>query len=147
MEESWAEELGPDTCLEYLRAHVVGRIGVVVDGYPLVVPVNYRLMETAGRTWVVLRTRPGNVIDTASDRVAFEIDGIDVVHRRGWSVAVRGTLAPVDPSVAGFRERFDPEPWLDAERDAWLVIEPFSITGRVLHAPESLWAFDTRAYL
>jgi uncharacterized protein len=146
MEETWAEELDLDICLERLRAHTVGRIGVVLDGFPLVLPVNYRLMETAGRTWVVLRTRTGNVIDTASDRVAFEIDGIDVVHQRGWSVLVRGTMDHVDPDAADFRERFDPEPWLD-ERAEWLVIEPFSITGRELRSAEQLWAFDARSSL
>ena len=147
MEQTWAEELDLETCLERLRAHSVGRVGVVVDGAPLVLPVNYRMMETAGLTWVVLRTRTGNVIDTASERVAFEIDGIDPVHERGWSVLVRGTLAHVDPDAAEFRERFDPEPWLDDERDAWLMIEPFAITGRELRAAEQLWAYDARAYL
>jgi nitroimidazol reductase NimA-like FMN-containing flavoprotein (pyridoxamine 5'-phosphate oxidase superfamily) len=120
---------------------------VVADGFPIVLPVNYRLLETVGLTWVVLRTRTGNVIDTASDRVAFEIDGIDVVRERGWSVLVRGTLAHVDPEAAEFRERFDPQPWLDDERDAWLMIEPFAITGRELRSAEGLWAFDTHAYL
>jgi nitroimidazol reductase NimA-like FMN-containing flavoprotein (pyridoxamine 5'-phosphate oxidase superfamily) len=147
MEQTWAEELDLDTCLERLRAHVVGRVAVIVDDFPLVLPVNYRLMETAGRTWVVLRTRSGNVIDTAPERVAFEIDGVDVVRERGWSVVVRGTLGHIDPQAAAFRERFDPEPWLDDARDSWLMIEPFSITGRELRAAEQLWAYDARAYL
>ena len=147
MEETWSEELDLDTCLERLRAHTVGRVGVLVDGDPVVLPVNYRLMETAGLTWVVLRTRTGNVIDSASERVAFEIDGIDPIRRRGWSVLVRGTLLHVDPGAAEFRARFDPEPWLTDERDAWLMIEPFSITGRELRTTEQLWAYDARAYL
>jgi hypothetical protein len=98
-------------------------------------------------TWVAVRTRPGNVLDRAPMPVAFEIDAIDPVHRRGWSVVVRGTLQHVDPDAADFRARFDPEPWLVSERDAWLVIEPFSITGRELHAAEAEWAFHPRAYL
>jgi hypothetical protein len=60
---------------------------------------------------------------------------------------VRGTLHHVDPDAADFRTRFDPEPWLTTERDAWLVIEPFAITGRRLRATESAWAFDARGYL
>jgi len=59
---------------------------------------------------------------------------------------VRGTLEHVDPRAAEFRERFDPEPWLD-DRDAWLMIEPFAITGRELRSAEQLWAYDARAYL
>src|SRR6476619_5687972 len=80
MADSWLENLDLEICLEHLREGVVGRVGVVVDGYPIVLPVNYRLAETLGLTWVALRTRPGNVIDQASNRVAFEIDGIDATH-------------------------------------------------------------------
>jgi hypothetical protein len=60
---------------------------------------------------------------------------------------VRGTLHHVDPDAADFSERFDPEPWLTSERDAWLVIEPFAVTGRRLHAAEIEWAFHIRVYL
>ena len=147
MEDSWLENLDLETCLEHLRAGVVGRVGVAVDGDPIVLPVNYRLVETLGLTWVVLRTRPGNVIDQASNRVAFEIDGIDASHHRGWSVLVRGTLLAIDTDAASFRERFDSEPWMTTERDAWRVIEPFSITGRELHRAEQQWAFHQRSYL
>jgi nitroimidazol reductase NimA-like FMN-containing flavoprotein (pyridoxamine 5'-phosphate oxidase superfamily) len=147
MEDARLEALDLETCLQHLRAEVVGRVGVVVDGFPIVLPVNYRLVETLGLTWVALRTRPGNVIDQASDKVAFEIDGIDATRRRGWSVLVRGTLQHIDPDAAAFRDRFDSAPWLETERDAWLVIEPFSVTGRELHPTEQDWAFHMGAYL
>ena len=146
MEDAWLEELPYQDCLALLRAHEVGRIAVVIDDFPVVLPVNFRLVETSGRTWLALRTRPGNVIERAAMHAAFEIDGIDAVHHEGWSVLVRGTLHHVDPDAADFRERFDPEPWLIAERDAWLVVDPFSITGRRLHAPPPEWAFHPRAY-
>jgi len=145
--EAWLEELAYDECLRLLRQGLVGRIAVVVDEFPVVLPVNYRLVETSGRTWVAIRTRPGNVLDQASMHVAFEIDSADPVHRQGSSVLVRGTLHHADPEAAGFRARFDPEPWMAAERDAWLVIEPFSITGRRLHAAEREWPFRPDAYL
>ena len=110
-------------------------------------PVNYRFVENSGRTWIAFRTRPGNVIDQAAMKVAFEIDGIDPANRQGWSVLVQGTLHHVDPDAAGFRERFDPEPWILADRDAWLIIEPFAITGRRLHPATREWAFHMSAYL
>lgn len=147
MDEAWLEHLELEACLTHLRAGQVGRLGVVVDGYPIVLPINYRLVETLGLTWVALRTRPGNVIDQASANVAFEIDGIDPSRQRGWSVLVRGTLQSIDAESASFRERFDAEPWLGTERDAWLVIEPFSITGRELHPAEPNWAYHVSAYL
>lgn len=147
MAEAWLDELSLEECLSLLRDKSVGRIGVVHDGFPLVVPINYRLVETSGRTWVALRTRPGNVIEQASMNVAFEIDGIDPFHQQGWSVLIRGTLHHVDPDAADFRARFDPHPWLTAERDAWLIVEPFSITGRRLHPGAPEWTFPGPAYL
>jgi nitroimidazol reductase NimA-like FMN-containing flavoprotein (pyridoxamine 5'-phosphate oxidase superfamily) len=147
MTTAWLEPLAPDKCLRLLRDSAVGRIAVVVNEFPLVLPVNYRLVEATGVTWVAVRTRPGNVLDRAPMPVAFEIDAIDPIHREGWSVLVRGTLQHVNPDTADFRVRFDPEPWFESERDAWLVIEPFSITGRQLHAAASELAFHPHAYL
>ncbi len=114
MEAAWLETLEHDACLEHLRSQQVGRVALVHDGSPLMLPVMYRLVETGGLTWVAFRTRPGNVID---------------------------------PDAAGFRERFDARPWLAAERESWLVIEPFVITGRELHPSEPDWAFHVDAYL
>ena len=78
--------------------------------------------------------------------MAFEIDGIDPIHHSGWSVLVRGTLHRVDAQAADFVTRFDPGPWAP-DRDAWLVIEPTSITGRRIPGPQPEWAFSVRAYL
>ena len=147
MAEAWLETLSSEECLRLLRENAVGRIAFLVDGLPAVLPVNYRLVESHGITpgrWVALRTRPGNVIDRASRAVAFEIDGIDAQHRQGWSVVVRGELHHINSAVAG--ERFDSEPWLAAERDAWLMIEPLEISGRRLHPDDPEWAFHARAY-
>jgi nitroimidazol reductase NimA-like FMN-containing flavoprotein (pyridoxamine 5'-phosphate oxidase superfamily) len=145
--EAWLDELSTEECLALLRTGSVGRIAYVSEHWPVIFPVNYRLVQASQRTWIALRTRPGNVIDRAPFNVAFQIDGIDPAHQQGWSVLVRGTLHHVDPDAADFRERFDPEPWILAERDAWLIIEPFMITGRRLHAPEPEWAFHLEGYL
>ena len=51
------------------------------------------------------------------------------------------------PDAADFRERFDPQPWPGTEHEAWLVIEPFAISGRRLRAEELEWAFHPGAYL
>jgi nitroimidazol reductase NimA-like FMN-containing flavoprotein (pyridoxamine 5'-phosphate oxidase superfamily) len=141
------EALSYEECLRRLREHTVGRIGILVDDAPLVLPVNYRLVETGGLTFVALRTRPGNTIDRAGLHVAFEIDDVDRAHQQGWSVLVRGTLHHVDAEAADFKNRFDAHPWIQTERDAWLVIQPFSITGRQLHPAAREWAFHVRAYL
>jgi len=147
MAQAWLDELSLEECLESLRAGTVGRIAFTSDDWPVVFPVNYRLVEASERTWIALRTRPGNVIDRGPLNVAFQVDGLGPMIEEGWSVLARGTLQHVDPDAADFRERFDPHPWILNERDAWLIVEPFSITGRRLHASEPEWAFHPEAYL
>jgi nitroimidazol reductase NimA-like FMN-containing flavoprotein (pyridoxamine 5'-phosphate oxidase superfamily) len=150
MLDAWLEELSDEECLELLRSKAVGRIAFNVDDSPFVVPVNYRLVEAHGTTpdaWIALRTRPGNMIDRAADDVAFEIDNVDMLRQDGWSVLVRGTLCEIDPDAAKVRDLFDPHPWIAVERETWLIIEPYAVTGRRLHAAESEWAFHVRAYL
>ena len=147
MADAWLEELSRRECIELLRADVVGRIAFVHEASPIVLPVNYRLVETTSGVLLALRTRPGNVIDRAPRAVAFEIDRIDRSHERGWSVLVRGTLRHLDAHAPSVRAQFDPVPWMPAGRDAWLVIEPGEITGRRLEAATIEWAFHASAYL
>jgi hypothetical protein len=145
--EAWLEELPYEECLQHLREHAVARIGIVIDDAPVVLPVNYRLVETVGLVLLAVRSRPGNIIERGGLQVALEIDDIDSIHQQGWSVLVRGTLHHVDAEAADFKTRFDPDPWISAERDAWLVIQPFAITGRRLHPATRGWAFHIRGYL
>ena len=147
MSDAHLEELPYETCVELLRRETVGRIAVVDNDFPLVLPINFKLVETTGPCWIAVRTRPGNVIDRAPMPVAFEIDGFDITEQEGWSVVVRGTLQHVRPDTGQFAERFDPRPWMESDRDAWLVIEPFSISGRQLRAPQREWALHLSGYL
>ena len=144
---AYLEEIPYQDCLQLLRVMPVGRISVVVETYPVVLPINYRLVETSSLVWIAIRTRAGNVIDQAPINAAFEIDGIESAERQGWSVLVQGTLHHVDPEAADFRERFDPHPWLGEALDSWMAIEPFSITGRRLHGADTGWAYEPQAHL
>jgi nitroimidazol reductase NimA-like FMN-containing flavoprotein (pyridoxamine 5'-phosphate oxidase superfamily) len=146
MSDASLEVLGEDECVELLRAHEVGRVAVEIDGVPAIFPINYRLVETRWNRWIALRTRPGNVIDRPQALVAFEIDFIDALHHSGWSVLVRGTLHQVSSDVSWIREQFDSFPWLEAERDSWLIVDPFEVTGRRLQPAESPWTYDPHAY-
>ncbi len=125
----------------------VGRLAMMIDDYPLVVPVNYRLLDDAAGVGIVFRTGPGSAIDRAPAHVAFEIDGIDHPHHQGWSVVVRGDLHHLDASEIEVMSRnVDPRPWLD-ERTEWLVLRPMSITGRRLRAAEPEWRLRPEGYL
>ena len=148
MSDTVLDQLSAETCLELLRLHAVGRIAVIHDGYPIVLPVNYRLVENHDGPWILVRTRPGNVIDQAGVNLSFEIDGIDAAHRTGWSVLVRGLLRHIDDAMASrIEDQVDPRPWLTKDRDSWLVVKPVQITGRRLRVADGEWAFHIRGYL
>jgi nitroimidazol reductase NimA-like FMN-containing flavoprotein (pyridoxamine 5'-phosphate oxidase superfamily) len=146
MTEARLEELSYEECLSLLRTHELGRIAVVVDDVPIVVPVNYTFVEASGRTWIAFRTREGSIMEQGSIIVAFQIDGADEVRREGWSVLAIGTLHRVNPDAADFRERFDPRPWVEVDRDAWLIVDPIQISGRRIYAEQLPHAFHARAY-
>jgi nitroimidazol reductase NimA-like FMN-containing flavoprotein (pyridoxamine 5'-phosphate oxidase superfamily) len=132
--EARLEELPFEECLALLRGHEIGRIAVIVNEFPVVVPVSYRFVEAGGRNWIAFRTRAGSVTDRGSMQAAFQLDCADAAQRSGWSVLVSGTLHRVDPDAADFRNRFDPQPWVDTHCDIWFIVDPMRITGRRLHA-------------
>jgi nitroimidazol reductase NimA-like FMN-containing flavoprotein (pyridoxamine 5'-phosphate oxidase superfamily) len=146
MIDTTLEVLSEDDCIRLLRGCSVGRVGVVVDDYPVVLPVNYRMVEDRNGFCLVVRTRPGGLIDQPG-RVGFQIDGIDPFHQQGWSVLVRGCLGHVDAEdLDRLSDSIDPRPWV-GDRDSWLVIRPVAISGRRLHPPEVEWVLHAGAYL
>jgi hypothetical protein len=131
------------TCLALLRSADVARIGVVdTDGCPVVLPVSCALVEADGGPCIVVRTRPGNVLDRPDTPACIEIDGVDPGHDGGWSVLVRGLLRPIRADDA-----IDPHPLLASGRDSWLLLEPTVISGRRLIASPMRWAFHPTAYI
>ncbi len=141
------EQLTPEDCRMQLGLGTVGRLAMVIDDYPLVVPVNYRLLEDAVGTGILLRTGPGSSVDRSPEHVAFEIDGIDHYHRQGWSVVVRGDLHHLNQSEVDLMSgNFDPRPW-PKEKTSWLILRPKTITGRRLRAVEPEWTLHPEAYL
>jgi nitroimidazol reductase NimA-like FMN-containing flavoprotein (pyridoxamine 5'-phosphate oxidase superfamily) len=122
-------ELTTQECRELLSTHGVGRLAVTTASGPVVVPVNYSVVEGT----IVFRTQPHAVPSQASgSQVAFEIDHIDGALSQGWSVLVRGDARAVtDPdSVRRLEEQAYSAPWAGGRRELWIRIEPLSITGR-----------------
>ncbi|MFE9650335.1 pyridoxamine 5'-phosphate oxidase family protein [Streptomyces sp. NPDC006365] len=124
-------ELSTEDCWARLSTHGVGRIAVSTATGPVIVPVNYSVVEGA----VVFRTSPGTTPAAAAGAsVAFEVDHIDDALSQGWSVLVRGGAEAVtDPdAVRRLEERAYSGPWAGGERGMWVRIDPDEITGRAI---------------
>ena len=124
------ETLSREACLQLLASKRVGRLGVIADDRPHVVPVNYAL---DGDT-VVFRTGEATVLTEASLRfVALEIDEIDEQTHRGWSVVVHGFGREVGDAIDAESRRLVAIPietWAGGDRNRVFKIEPEELTGR-----------------
>ncbi|MFE9451595.1 helix-turn-helix domain-containing protein [Streptomyces sp. NPDC006739] len=122
-------ELTAPECQALLGSHGVGRLAVATSTGPVIVPVNYSVVDEA----IVFRTATGATPARADGRpVAFEVDRIDDAFSQGWSVLVRGVARAVtDPEQ---RRRYAEEahsgPWAGGDRELWLRIESGIVTGR-----------------
>lgn len=130
------EELSLEECERLLGENHVGRLAVVVEGRPVVFPVNYEYAE--GR--IAIRTDPGIKLGAAAlSSVAFEIDAIDTELRSGWSVLVQGFSQDITEAIDDVSEivrTLPVDPWAAGEKEHWIRIEPRFISGRRL-GPES----------
>ncbi|KOG37099.1 helix-turn-helix domain-containing protein [Streptomyces resistomycificus] len=122
-------ELSTYECRALLSTHGVGRLALSTAEGPVIVPVNYSVVDGA----VVFRTAAGATPALAVGcRVAFEADRIDEVFSRGWSVLVRGDARSVtDPEEARrLDRRAYSTPWAGGRRDLWVRLDPIAISGR-----------------
>jgi nitroimidazol reductase NimA-like FMN-containing flavoprotein (pyridoxamine 5'-phosphate oxidase superfamily) len=122
-------ELSDEECLARLSTHGVGRLAVNTPDGPVIVPVNYSVIDGA----VSFRTAPGTTPAlVAGAQVAFEVDHIDDALSQGWSVLVRGHGREVtDPeAIRRLTALAYSEPWTGGERDRWVRIDSAGMTGR-----------------
>ena len=123
--------LSTEDCWELLSNQRVGRLAVVVDSWPVVLPVNYAL-EGRG---LVIRAAEGLKLAAARRHanVAFEVDKLDPLYRSGWSVLVLGQASEItEPETLRSSLALSLEPWAKGERPYWILIQPGQITGRRL---------------
>lgn len=93
-------ELERDECLRLLGGAAVGRIAVNAPGWPpLIRPVRYAF--DAPTQSIVFRSAQGSKLTSLlrSERVAFEVDGIDPDGGAGWSVIVVGPVEEITGAV------------------------------------------------
>jgi nitroimidazol reductase NimA-like FMN-containing flavoprotein (pyridoxamine 5'-phosphate oxidase superfamily) len=124
------EAVSEAECLQLLERHQLGRIAFVVDGQPLILPVNYALSHRI----VTLRTARGTKLDHApGSKVAFEIDEYEPSAQVGWSVLVQGVAIDATAAlddVSWTARGATPRPLAPGVKIHRLAISPTSITGR-----------------
>lgn len=116
-------------CLAKLKDHTMARIGYIDGGWPIVVPVNYRIHDGD----LFIRSLSGGKVRAAErqDTVCLELDQYDEDLQTGWSVVAHGQLEVIaDPSVLVQAWSNDPQPAVAADRWQWLRMVPFSMSGR-----------------
>ena len=128
-------ELSEDECRQLLSERRVGRIGVVVGGAPVILPVNFAFDGER----IVFRTDEGLKLRHAPlHRVAFEIDGFDETAGTGWSVLVQGSAYEITRAIDQRSEellRLPVAPFAPGEKAHWIEIVPHIMTGRRLERP------------
>jgi len=113
-------------CFDLVASRTIGRLCVIDHGYPLALPVNYRLIGSDSGRQIVMRTSPRTLLAAHVGPVSLEVDDIDEAEHKAWSVIVRGSLR----KIAGPHQLPDPEPWITEGRHQWLVVDATAVSGR-----------------
>jgi uncharacterized protein len=130
--------LSREECLQHLASHTarIGRLAFVVDGWPVVLPLNYALHHGE----VVFRTSLGSKLDHVSrgEPVAFEVDQVDEEWRTGWSILIQGRGHEVtDLAEVGGLRRLPLQPWATGRRDRYVRISAERMSGRQIITPDT----------
>ncbi len=123
-------ELSRAESVELLQLHAfVGRIGFVVDGRPLILPVNYLADDDA----IVFCTEPGTKLSALGGGapVVFEVDDSRPLYHAGWSVVVKGSASEItDEDELDALRRGPLHSWATRSSEHWVRISIDEVTGR-----------------
>jgi nitroimidazol reductase NimA-like FMN-containing flavoprotein (pyridoxamine 5'-phosphate oxidase superfamily) len=124
------EPIPPATCWNLLATATVGRVGLIVDGKPEVLPVNYAIDGES----ILFRTGESTVLTQASlSIIAFEVDHFDPGDESGWSVMLQGMARDVGDAIDATSERqrhLSLVTWAPGDRTRWFHLKPGRVTGR-----------------
>src|SRR5437016_11828340 len=130
------EPLSPEECERLLAQGSMGRVGISVGALPVVLPVNYAMLDGD----VVVRTGAGTKLDAAlaGAVVAFEIDHVDPVYHEGWSVLLQGRATVMaEPDNIARARHLPLSPWAPGSRDRYIRIPAEIISGRRIAVPSN----------
>lgn len=129
--EPQLQSLDREECLQLLQKADVGRIGYVVDGAAIILPVNFTMLGAD----IVFCTAKGGKLSWLSNHshVAFEVDEGRPADREGWSVLLHGTAREVtDPGELDSLRRGPMPSWVNSSNDHWVRITIQDVSGRAV---------------
>lgn len=118
-----------EQCFSLLTTVAIGRVGVSIDALPVILPVNFTVLDD----WILFRTVPGTKLDAAMRRsvAAFEADDHAADGSWGWSVLVRGYAHDLrDGQSVPPAGALHPWPYPRGEANHVVGIEATMVTGR-----------------
>ena len=123
--------LSETQCLELLRDEAVGRVGLSVNALPVILPVNYVMVD---RT-IVFASESGLKLDAArrTTVACFQIDGHGTWAHEGWSVLATGRLNEIEAERSATLARELPlTPWAFATPRHYVELSIELLSGRRL---------------
>jgi nitroimidazol reductase NimA-like FMN-containing flavoprotein (pyridoxamine 5'-phosphate oxidase superfamily) len=123
------EVLDRETCLRLLGSARLGRIGLTSGALPLILPVNFCLVDEE----IFFRTGVGTKLDAATRGtvVAFEVDDHDALSHTGWSVVVTGRARDVGAEEVKQRLQDHPLPrWVPGADGRTVAVSTELMSGR-----------------
>jgi nitroimidazol reductase NimA-like FMN-containing flavoprotein (pyridoxamine 5'-phosphate oxidase superfamily) len=122
--------LTPDECMALLGTVALGRVGLNIRALPVVLPVNFVVVDGG----VVFPTVEGTRLHAASDGaiVAFEADECESSGRAGWSVLIQGPASVVtDPVEVAKLSASELAQWApQGSDDRFMRVDGTIVTGR-----------------
>jgi len=120
------QELDEVQTWEFLTAHRIGRLAIVIGGEPDIFPVNY---VVDGQS-LVFRTAEGSKLLAASlgGRMAFQVD--EWTHEGAVSVLAHGTPHVMEGEERESATSLELDPWVPTHKEHWVRLEVDEVTGR-----------------
>jgi len=125
------EILDVKECKRLLARSTFGRIGITQAALPVILPLNYRLVDTR----IIFRTAAGAKLEAATcgSVVVFEVDSMDPLTHSGWSVIVTGVAALVtDVDELARLEGAAVPRWAPFGKDRFIELPLQMVSGRRL---------------
>ena len=129
------ELLDEEDCLRLLETAQVGRVAFCMGAAPVVFPVTFTMVGGE----IMFFTGSGMKLDAAKEgrTVSFEVDEVDPLAERGWSVLAVGRAALASPLSKARAEALGLYPWAAGDRHHLVKIRPTFLSGRrILHGTE-----------